>query len=167
MTPTTTPTIIVGYDGSPASRAAVEYAIDRAAPDGRLVLVHTYESPSEFVGASYHAVTTDQTPQGAADMLDALEADCPRLAATRYERDVLTGASGEAIARAAEARHADEIVIGSRGVGRVSAMLGSVAHDVIHRAHCPVVVIPERAVEVTVATLGALAHTTASTEGLS
>jgi hypothetical protein len=39
------------------------------------------------------------------------------------------------------------IVIGSRGVGRVRALLGSVAHAVLHRAHCPVTVITERAVE--------------------
>jgi nucleotide-binding universal stress UspA family protein len=36
------PRIVVGYDGSPAALAAVEYAIDRALPDGRLVLVHAY-----------------------------------------------------------------------------------------------------------------------------
>jgi nucleotide-binding universal stress UspA family protein len=41
----------------------------------------------------------------------------------------------------------DEIVIGSRGVGRVRALLGSVAYDVIHRARCPVTVIPERMVQ--------------------
>ena len=70
----------------------------------------------------------------------------------------------DAIARAAELRHADEIVIGSRGAGRVSAMLGSVAHDVIHRAHCPVVVIPERALDIALAPSVALAHGTASAQ---
>jgi nucleotide-binding universal stress UspA family protein len=33
-------TIVVGYDGSPAALTAVETSIDRAGPDGHLVIVH-------------------------------------------------------------------------------------------------------------------------------
>jgi nucleotide-binding universal stress UspA family protein len=32
--------------------------------------------------------------------------------------------------------------VGSRGLGRARAVLGSVSHDVIHLAHRPVLVIP-------------------------
>jgi nucleotide-binding universal stress UspA family protein len=54
MTPeTNSRTIVVGYDGSPASLAAVEHAIDRAGPDGSLVVVHAYLTPTEHNGASY------------------------------------------------------------------------------------------------------------------
>ena len=45
----------------------------------------------------------------------------------------------------ADVEHASEIVVGTRGFGRARALLGSVAHDLIHRAGCPVTVIPERA----------------------
>ena len=41
----------------------------------------------------------------------------------------------------------DEIIIGTRGFGRARALLGSVAHELIHLADCPVTVIPERAVD--------------------
>ena len=41
----------------------------------------------------------------------------------------------------------DTIYIGSRGAGRASVLLGSVAHDVLHRADRPVTVITERAAE--------------------
>ena len=44
----------------------------------------------------------------------------------------------------ADVEHASEIVIGTRGFGRARALLGSVAHDLIHRARCPVTVIPAR-----------------------
>jgi nucleotide-binding universal stress UspA family protein len=47
----------------------------------------------------------------------------------------------------ATAHRADEIIVGSRGFGRARALLGSVAHELIHLADCPVTVIPERAVE--------------------
>ena len=148
MTPeTTTRTIVVGYDGSPAAHAAVEHAIDRAGPSGRLILVHAYQVPADYIGATYYSGMVEDAAQHAADVMDGLERDCERVLGVDHERDISTGAAAPAIIRAAEAYRADEIVIGSRGVGRVRALLGSVAHDVLHRAKCPVTVIPERMVD--------------------
>jgi nucleotide-binding universal stress UspA family protein len=148
-------TIVVGYDGSASARAAVEHAIDRATPDGHLVLVHAYEAPADHIGAAYANPTLETTSQYATSVMDALEADCERLSTVEHERDILTGHAAAAITKAAELHEADEIVIGSRGVGRVRAVLGSVAHDVLHRAHCPVTIITERAVEAREAMLAA------------
>ncbi len=142
-------TIVVGYDGSPAARAAVEHGIDRAAPDGRLVLVHTYDVPADFIGAPYYNDMLADGARHSVDLLGALERDCEGLTTVEYESDVLTGAAAPAIIRAAAACSADEIIVGSRGLGRVRAMLGSVAHDVLHHALCPVTVIPDRSVEPT------------------
>ena len=148
MTPETiSRTIVVGYDGSPAAHAAVEHAIDRAGPDGRLVLVHGYLVPNDHVGASYYNDMLADASQYATSVLDRLEHDCERLGTVEYERDIVVGSAATAIVQAAESREADEIVIGSRGVGRMRALMGSVAHDVIHRAGCPVTVIPGRMVE--------------------
>ena len=47
-------TIVVGYDGLPASCAAVEHAIDRATPNGRLVLVHALQVPADLIGPTYY-----------------------------------------------------------------------------------------------------------------
>ena len=153
MTPeTTSRTIVVGYDGSPSARAAVEHAIDRAGPAGRLILVHAYQVPADYIGASYYSGMVEDAAQHAADVMDSLERDCERVLGVDHERDISTGAAAPAIVRAAEAYRADEIVIGSRGVGRVRALLGSVAHDVLHRATCPVTVIPERMVDAWTAT---------------
>ena len=148
MTPeTTSRTIVVGYDGSAAALAAVEQSIDRAGAAGRLVLVHAYQVPAEYTGASYYAFMVNDASDYAAAVLDELERDCERLATVERERDISFGAAAPAIVGAAEANQADEIIIGSRGVGRVRALLGSVAHDVIHHARCPVTVIPDRMVE--------------------
>jgi nucleotide-binding universal stress UspA family protein len=149
MTPaeTSSRTIVVGYDGSPSARAAVEHAIDRTGPAGRLVLVHAYQVPADYIGASYYSGMVEDAAQHAADVMDSLERDCERVLGVDHEREISTGAAAPAIVRAAETYRADEIVIGSRGVGRVRALLGSVAHDVIHRASCPVTVIPERMVD--------------------
>ena len=145
MTPeTNSRTIVVGYDGSRSALAAVKHAIDRVGPDGRLVVVHAYLTPTDHIGASYYTAMVEDASQYATDLLDGLEQDCERLATIEHERDLAVGSAATAIVRAAETHEATEIVIGSRGVGRMRALLGSVAHDVIHRAHCPVTVIPER-----------------------
>ena len=156
-TDTPSRTIVVGYDGSPSAHAAVEHAIDRALPDGRVVLVHAYHVPADFVGASYYNTMVDDASQFATGALDGLERDCQRLVLVDYERDLITGPAAPAITRAAEVRNADEIVVGSRGVGRVRALMGSVAHDVIHLAQCPVTVIPDRMIETQTAPTVALA----------
>ena len=153
MTPeTTSRTIVVGYDGSPSARAAVEHAIDRAGPAGRLVLVHAYQVPADYIGAPYYSVMLEDAAQHASDVMASLERDCERVLGVDHENDISTGAAAPAIVRAAEFYRADEIVVGSRGVGRVRALLGSVAHDVLHRAKCPVTVIPERMVDAWTAT---------------
>ncbi|MGZ4186747.1 MAG: universal stress protein [Solirubrobacteraceae bacterium] len=41
----------------------------------------------------------------------------------------------------------DEIVVGSRGLGRVWALLGSVSHELLYIADQPVLVIPAATVE--------------------
>jgi nucleotide-binding universal stress UspA family protein len=140
------PTVVVGYDGSPAALAAVEHAVDRAFPDGRLIFVHAYTVPVDYVAASYYAELEQDAAGYAETMLDDLERDCERLVTIEHQRDITVGAAAPAIIRAAEVNEASEILIGSRGHGRVRALLGSVAHDVIHRAECPVTVIPERMV---------------------
>jgi nucleotide-binding universal stress UspA family protein len=141
------PTIVVGYDGSAAARSAVECAMDRAIPDGRLVVVSAWQVPVDFRGALYYSEMIGDASRHAKRVLSALEAECERLADVEHEFAVVEGAAAAAIIQAAEDHDADEIVIGSRGVGRVRALLGSVAHDVIHHAVCPVIVIPERMVD--------------------
>ena len=89
MTPeTNSRTIVVGYDGSRSALAAVEHAIDRVGPDGRLVVVHAYLTPTDHIGASYYTEMVEDASQYATDLLDGLEQDCERLATIEYERDL-------------------------------------------------------------------------------
>lgn len=137
-------TVVVGYDGSPPSRAAIDAAIDRLAPDGCLFVVHGFVMPSDWLANSYHHAPLDRAQLSAADLLERIEEDCPRLAGVSYETELIVDAPASAICRAAKVRDADEIVIGSRGRGRLGALVGSVAMGVVHQAECPVLIIPER-----------------------
>ena len=69
------------------------------------------------------------------------------LAGVTWETEVIGDAPAHAIAAVAEARNADEIIVGTRGYGRARALLGSVAHELIHLANCPITVIPKRVVD--------------------
>jgi len=62
------------------------------------------------------------------------------------ETSLLEGAPARTLLRAAEARDADEIVVGSRGFSPLRGALGSVSHALLQEADRPVVVIPARAV---------------------
>jgi nucleotide-binding universal stress UspA family protein len=62
---------------------------------------------------------------------------CPDV---RVEGKVAEGHAAEVLLEAAA--NADLIVMGSHGRGEIATMLlGSVTQQVIHRAHCPVVVV--------------------------
>jgi nucleotide-binding universal stress UspA family protein len=65
----------------------------------------------------------------------------------RWTSEVVAGPTAEVLDAAARNHDAEAIYIGSRGAGRASALLGSVAHEVLHRADRPVLVITERAAQ--------------------
>jgi nucleotide-binding universal stress UspA family protein len=136
------PTIVVGYDGSPASRAAVDYAARRAGADGAVFVVHAYGPPPDWLGVpNYQHVLEDHESRGRA-LLDALVMNDDPLLETNFETELLDGPPADAIERVAEIRHADEIAIGTRGLGRVRTALGSVSQEVLHGARVPVMVMP-------------------------
>ena len=140
--------IVVGYDGSPASRAALARAAERSGEDGRVYVVHAYALPGDWLGSPNYQHLLDIDLGRAQAMIDRLEADSGGdLAGVEWEAELIGDAPARAIADVATARQADEIIVGSRGFGRARALLGSVAHELIHLADCPVTVIPERAVE--------------------
>ena len=142
-----TPVIVVGYDGSEPSRAAVTIAAGRAGPGGRLFLVHAYELPPDFLGwPNYDRLLSERKDHGRT-VLDELVTGNEALDATECETELIGGSPAHAIADVARVRDADEIVVGARGLGPVRALLGSVSHELLHIADRPVVVIPAAAVE--------------------
>ena len=61
-----------------------------------------------------------------------------------YSPVTLPGRAGEIICEQAGKYQVDVIVIGSRGLGKISRTLfGSVSDYVVHRANRPVVVVPK------------------------
>ncbi len=139
------PTLVVGYDGSDAARAALLFAARQAGSAGRVIIVHAYELPADLLGgAGDERLLAARRERGEA-LLHEIPTGAPELAGPRYETELIGGPPAPAIADLARRRHADEIVVGARGRGRVRALLGSVSHELIHIADRPVVVIPSAA----------------------
>jgi nucleotide-binding universal stress UspA family protein len=143
MTGNTSPTIVVGYDGSDAARAAFAHARRRAGNDGRVFVVHAYHLPADFLGfPSYDELLAERQRQGRAVLSEvAPDGDDAHL-----ETELIGGSPAEVIAEVARVRDADEIVVGARGRSRARALLGSVSGELLHIADRPVVVIPAAAV---------------------
>jgi len=130
--------IVLGVDGSEHAMDAVRAAMDLAEKSGgELLIVHVDQKEQMAEGVTDQATAAETYVQGIVELVN--EAHVPvtsDLRVARYQ-DV-----AKEILDAAESFKADTIVVGSRGLGGLSGLLlGSVAHKVIQRAHCPVLVI--------------------------
>lgn len=144
------PVIVVGVDGSTAANAALRWALREAAlRDARVeaVLAHHQEPafvPAASMGLHPHG---EQPPRHPSRELHAsvVLARAAVHAPADVAEVVVVGDAAEHLVRAS--RHADLLVIGTRGLGKVAgAVLGSVAAHCLRHATCPVVVIPPHAV---------------------
>lgn len=139
-------TIVVGVDGSKGSGEALKWALGEATLRGaKLRLVCGWEvNPIVFAaGYSPGPVALDASRAGAEAAAEEALAEVQRLEpSVPVETKVAQGAAVDVIL--GEARDADLVVVGNRGHGELSSLvLGSVSHEVVHRAPCPVVVIRE------------------------
>jgi nucleotide-binding universal stress UspA family protein len=137
-----TQTILVPVDGSDPSTRALEYAIDRVtqADKGSLIVVNVQLGMPVSRYVSREMIVEHQ--QGLADT--ALKAARALLKRRKLDADisVQVGDPAATIVAFAKRRRCSDIVMGSRGRGRVAGMLlGSVASKVIQLAACPVTIV--------------------------
>lgn len=140
--------VVVGFDGSPHSEAALEFAFEEArARRGRVHAVYAWEMPAFSPFAVGYGAALEEIYD------NEVRATRLRLAPWRDKHPdvplVETAVCGHPVPALADASLvADLVVVGSRGLGGVrGALIGSVSHAVLHRAHCPVAVVRPRNVE--------------------
>ena len=139
--------IVVGIDGSHNAGHALEWAMTEASIRKAPLTVITVNS----VPASYWTGAPVELP-GDQDRVSeirktaeaAVEETASKLGAGRPESVTVTAVSGFPAQTLIDASSgADMLVVGSRGGGGfVPLVLGSVSNQVVHHAHCPVVVVP-------------------------
>ena len=140
-------TRIVGYDGSDEARVAFAVAIDRSEPSDTIVVVHATSPASSWLGDPYYSHVVEKIHDKAERVLDELRPIAEQVE-TPIEFEVLEGPPAEVLIRAATVREADEIVVGSRGLGRLRGVLGSVSQELLREAARPVLVVSRDAAAV-------------------
>ena len=139
------PLVVVGFDGSEESRLALSVAAERAGPYGTVVPVRVMPSASDRLGTPYYEREVEAGHHAAHALLTAID-EIDTGAAT-VEPEVIEGEPAEVLLRIAQNRGAREIVVGSRGLGRFRAILGSVSHALLQQADRPVVIVPRGAID--------------------
>ena len=139
--------LLVPVDGSAASHRAVDHALwlaqGRAEASLTLLNVQSREtldiSDIDVEAAPVDVIAARESAKVLQPAIKACEA-----AGVRFETRAEFGPICDTILRVAHDTHADQIVMGSRGLGRLgSALLGSVVTEVIHAATVPVTVVKE------------------------
>lgn len=133
--------VVVGFDGSPTSEAALGFAVEAAvALRAPLVAVHAWQDVAVGEGRGRLLYTDSVAKEARTRLDDALapwRAKHPELV---IEPVVVRDRAAEALVhRSAEAQL---VVVGSRGRGALAGLLlGSVSQAVLRHAACPVAVV--------------------------
>ena len=135
--------VLCAYDGSAASKAALQEAIDLAAAmNARLAIVTVVERAPVGVAAA------GVDPEALSATMERERGDQLRAAAAAVPDDIplttllRSGHAGREILKAADEVGADVLVLGTRGRGRMTSNLfGSVAADVHFHTRLPMLVV--------------------------
>ncbi|MGC5022345.1 universal stress protein [Micromonospora sp. DT47] len=136
--------VVVGVDGSPASRAAVEFAAEQASVHGTaLRAVHAYTHPVSGGPGDMQPLVHDETQLRGEEervLAESLAGLQERYPDVPISLDLVRERPVAALTAASE--RARLVVVGGRGHGELAGLLlGSVSHAVLHRSTCPVAVV--------------------------
>jgi nucleotide-binding universal stress UspA family protein len=132
-------TLLVAYDGSESARRALEETA-RLAHNGVAVTVVSVAEPLPQVGRAAAVPIPEEYEERKRELAEATAILKERgIEAAAVERH---GDAATMILDEAEARDADLIVVGTRGLGTGKRwLLGSVSTKVLHHANCNVLVV--------------------------
>jgi nucleotide-binding universal stress UspA family protein len=143
--------ILAATDGSDRSLGAVKVAAELAVKlDADLVILAVDVEPSaaddaglvEFAKTEHFRDLADVLPIMRAEHLDAARDLAAKAGAKRVRTTSRIGDPAEEIVAQAESDQSDLVVVGSRGLGRISGLLlGSVSQKVASLASCSVLIV--------------------------
>ena len=141
-------TILVGIDGSVGAKNALRWACEEATlyGDAKIVAMSVWFAPVPVSSPWLPNVDlpidlTEPTERSLADTVSAVASE--QFGSLQIEQRVVHGAAAAVLI--AEAAHGDLVVVGSRGLGGFKGLLlGSVSHQVVSHAPCPLVIVPNR-----------------------
>jgi len=147
MTPWSPNVIVTATDGSEQSLRAANVSAGLCRTNDAELFIVTVVRPPEgwwgIVGAPPPAESLGNALSDAQRIVLEKTVESVDLSGVRYQTIEEVGDPATQLARFAEERNADLLVIGQRGAGLVERiMVGSVADRIVHIAAMPVLVVP-------------------------
>lgn len=146
-TPTPTPRLVVGVDGSDGGSTALHWALAEAElRRADLDVVHVWTAPFVYgpLGMYGYPLDPAEFEQAAKELVTRLLEDAGVADRAGVRPLVVEGRAASVLLEAA--RDADLLIVGSRGLGGFAGLaLGSISQQCVHHAPCPVVVVPPAA----------------------
>lgn len=132
--------IVVGYDGTDGSKAALDQAVGLAKELGDKVVIAFGYWPPGYAGGATSAQREAIKERG--EQLTAEAAQAAKTAGVDHEVALVSERPADALSDLATQRGARMIVIGSHGEGPIrGAILGATAYRLVHTSKTPVLVI--------------------------
>ncbi len=135
--------ILLGVDGSEHGLRAAKVAGDlaRSLQTKLIRIVIAFDTIPPYLGEPNLQRAIDARLNQANAVLDEAVKAMGEVPA-EVHTELIEGSAAEAIIEVANTRASDLIVIGSRGLGRISgAVLGSTSQKVVAHAPCPVLIV--------------------------
>jgi len=135
--------ILLGVDGSEHALRAAKTAVDlaRIMKSETLRIVVAYDSVPPYLGEPNMQTAISARMKEADTILQAALKAVDKIPG-EIHTEILEGPPAEAILDVANTRECDLIVMGSRGLGRLTGLLiGSQSQKVVQHAPCPVLIV--------------------------
>jgi len=135
--------ILVGYDGSAGSRAALRTGLRLAAESGATITAMTVQHHLPRYGATIGEVDEEREVEAVAArrLVNEVQAEAADRD-TSIDTQVVTGHPAQELVRVAKAINADLIVLGHSGHSAAwGGLLGGVTDRVSHHAPCSVLIV--------------------------
>lgn len=131
--------ILNPVDGSDHSMRSTKYAVKLAKQfNSRIILMHCHARFPVVLSEPYFQNAINEIMKSSEELVSPYESLLEQ-EGIDYEVRILEGGPGDNITTVARIEKIDLIVMGSRGVSDFEGLLlGSVAHQVLHKADCPV-----------------------------
>jgi nucleotide-binding universal stress UspA family protein len=138
--------IVVGIDGSNASKDALRWAVEDARARGaEVVALHAYEvpepaaDPTPFAPLNFPELLTEAHEQAQQLVSDLVDEVAGKVVTVDVAPIAVEDTPAKALLDAA--RDADLLVVGSHGHGLSGLFLGSVSLECAQHAACPVLIV--------------------------